>query len=69
MIKNDKTLYKIGETCKVSGQYEIVWPRWGKLKWQERTVTKGEPFPPIRSWGDIRYVLVDKTKHKIPMGF
>jgi hypothetical protein len=38
-------LKKPGETADRSGQYEIVGPR-GRPTGVERTVTKGERFPP-----------------------
>lgn len=52
-----------GEKAKISGQYEIVGPRGGKTKHGERTVTKGEPLPPTPQ-SNLKYKLVDKTKHK-----
>lgn len=53
---------KSGEKATKSGQYEIVGPRGGKTG-EERTVTKGEPFPPTPKSGQ-KYTLVDATKHK-----
>jgi hypothetical protein len=54
-------LYKSGENAPKSGQYEIVGPRGGKTG-AERTVVKGEPFPPTPQSGQ-QYRLVDPTKH------
>ena len=53
--------FKPGEKCQVSGQYIIVNPE-GMKTGDERTVVKGEPFPPTPQSGE-RYKLVDKTKH------
>ena len=50
-----------GETCQQSGQYEIVGARGARTA-TERTVVRGEPFPPTPKAGQ-RYVLVDRTKH------
>lgn len=57
-----KKIYKPGERCPQSGQYEIVGPRGGKTD-QERTVVKDEPFPPTPQSGQ-GFVLVDPTRHK-----
>ena len=54
--------HKPGEKAPQSGQYGIVGPRGGD-KGVERTVTKGEPFPPTPEPGD-KYKLNDPTKHK-----
>ena len=54
-------LKKPGEKADRSGQYEIVGPRGGKTG-KERTVVKGEPFPPTEKSGQ-RYILVDLTKN------
>ena len=56
-----KSGYKPGETASRSGQYEIIGPRGGRTG-EERTVVKGEPFPPTPSPGET-YRLVDPTKH------
>lgn len=53
--------HKPGERAKESGQYPIVGPRGGKTG-EERTVVKGEPFPPTPKSGQI-YGKPDKTKH------
>lgn len=53
--------YKPGEIANKSGQYGIVGPRGGKTG-VERTVVKGEPFPPTNKSGQ-KYKLNDKTKH------
>ena len=54
--------YKPGEKAPKSGQYEIVGPRGGHTG-KERTITKGEPFPPTEKPGQS-YILVDPTKTK-----
>ncbi len=54
--------YKPGEKSPRSGQYGIVGPRKGRTG-QERTIVKGEPFPPTPEPGQA-YVLNDPTKHK-----
>jgi hypothetical protein len=53
--------HKPGERAKESGQYPIVGPRGGKTG-EERTVVKGEPFPPTPKSGQT-YGKPDKTKH------
>lgn len=60
MPKKSPTTHGPGETVGRSGQAEIV--RNGRRTGVERTVTKGEPYPPTPRKGD-RYVLVDPTKH------
>lgn len=57
-----KTKFKPGEKVPASAQVEIVGPRGGRTG-EERTVVKGEPFPPTPKPGQ-RYIIVDKTKHK-----
>ena len=57
---SDKS-WKPGEKAPRSGQYQIVGPRGGQGP--ERTVVKGEPFPPSLIKNQ-RYVLVDPTKTK-----
>ncbi len=54
--------YKPGEKVPDSGQAEIVGPRGGNTG-EERTVVKGEPFPPTPKKGQ-EYIITDKTKHK-----
>lgn len=51
-----------GTKAPESGQYGLVGPRGGKLP-REVTTVKGEPLPPTPKPG-LKYVLVDKTKHK-----
>ena len=53
---------KPGSTAPRSGQYGIVGPQGGDTG-KERTVTKGEPFPPTPKAGQ-GYVMNDPTKHK-----
>ncbi|NVM54527.1 MAG: YjzC family protein [Candidatus Helarchaeota archaeon] len=53
--------FKSGQKAPISGQYKIIGPR-GK-KGPERTVVKGEPFPPTPK-PKSTYTLVDPTKHK-----
>jgi len=57
-----KNLYKPGHSAPRSGQYEMTGPKGGKTG-IERTVTKGEPFPPTEKPGQ-KYTLVDPTKHR-----
>ena len=59
MAKKDD--HKPGEICPRSGQYEIVGPVGGRTG-KERTVVKGEPFPPPPKPGQ-KFRLVDPTKH------
>jgi hypothetical protein len=56
-------LYKPGEISPGSGQVEIVGPRGGNAGGVERTVVKGEPFPPTPEKGQ-KYMPVDGTKNK-----
>ncbi|HZP58173.1 MAG TPA: hypothetical protein VFC53_11580 [Dehalococcoidia bacterium] len=53
--------HKPGQIAKESGQYPIIGPRGGDTG-KERTVTKGEPFPPTPKPGQT-YGTPDKTKH------
>ena len=53
--------HKPGEKAKESGQYPIIGPRGGEIG-EERTVVKGEPFPPTPKPGQT-YGKPDKTKH------
>jgi hypothetical protein len=53
--------YKSGEKAPISGQYEIIGPRGGKTG-KERTVVRGEPFPPTPESGQ-GYTLNDPTKN------
>ncbi len=52
--------YKPGEIASRSGQYKIVGPRGSY--YGERTIVKGEPFPPTPKKG-LFYILVDATKN------
>jgi hypothetical protein len=52
--------YKPGQKAPTSGQYPIIGPRGGDTG-KERTVTKGEPFPPPPKAGQT-YGKPDKTK-------
>ena len=54
--------YRPGETVPTSGQAEIIGPG-GKPTGIERTVTKGEPFPPTLRPGQT-FKIVDETKHR-----
>ncbi len=56
-------LYKPGETTPASGQYEVVGPRGGQRQGLEVTSVEGKPLPPTPEPG-LKYVLIDKTKHK-----
>ena len=53
--------YKPGEKAPRSGQYVITGPRGGDTG-KERTVVRGEPFPPTPEPGQ-QYKLADPTKH------
>lgn len=57
-----KKTYKPGEQAPKSGQYGIVGRRGGDTN-KERTVTRGEPFPPTPERGQ-KYTLNDPTKTK-----
>lgn len=57
----DKSYMKSGQKANRSGQYEILGPRGGRTG-VERTITKGEPFPPTRKPGET-YRLSDATKN------
>ena len=57
-----KSKHHPGEIATTSGQYEIIGPRGGRTG-DERTVVRGEPFPPTPEKGQ-QYILVDPTKHK-----
>ncbi|TZG27129.1 YjzC family protein [Sphingomonas montanisoli] len=57
-----KGSYKPGQEAPKSGQYGIVGPRGGDTK-VERTVVRGEPFPPTPGKG-MTYKLNDPTKTK-----
>jgi hypothetical protein len=54
--------YKSGEKAPYSGQYEIIGPRGGRTG-TERTVVKGEPFPPTQKSGQ-GFIMNDPTKNK-----
>ncbi len=56
-----KSTHKPGERVGRSAQVEII--RRGRPTGVERTVVKGEPYPPTPKKGD-RYVEVDATKHQ-----
>lgn len=57
----DRAGFRPGETCPQSGQWEIMEPYWVPTG-EERTVVKGEPFPPLRFDGG-GFQLVDSTRH------
>ncbi|MEW6667629.1 MAG: hypothetical protein AB1512_20670 [Thermodesulfobacteriota bacterium] len=54
--------FKPGDVATRSGQYGIVGPRGGRTG-DERTVVRGEPFPPTPKKG-MGFTLNDPTKHK-----
>lgn len=58
--------YKPGEKAPSSGQYEIVGPRGGNTG-AERTIVKGEPFPPTPEPSQ-KYVITDRSKNKAGRG-
>lgn len=62
VIKYMAKSFKPGEKSKQSGQYGIISPT-GRNTGKERTVVKGEPFPPTLKKGQ-HYELVDPTKTK-----
>lgn len=53
--------FRPGDICEVSGQYAIVWLATGTRTGRERTVVRGEPFPPTPEAGQ-GFVLVDATR-------
>lgn len=55
-MKNKK-LYKCGEKCPRSGQYQAVGSRL------EITMIEGKVFPPSANGKNV-YKLTDETKHK-----
>lgn len=55
-------VYKPGEKVPMSGQAQIIGPRGAKTG-IERTVVKGEKFPPTLRTGQ-KYVITDITKTK-----
>lgn len=59
-------VYKPGQEVPVSGQAEIVGPRGGRTG-EERTVVRGEPFPPAPKPGQ-RCIIVDRTRNKSGRG-
>lgn len=56
-----KKAFSPGQIAPTSGQYQIIGPRGGQGP--ERTIVKGEPFPPTPASGSS-FVLTDKTKTK-----
>ncbi len=52
---------KPGQTAPRSGEYQIIGPRGGQTN-VERTVVRGEPFPPTPSKGS-GYVLSRPAKN------
>jgi len=54
--------YKSGQKSPGSGQVAIIGPRGGSTG-EERTITKGEPFPPTPKPGQ-KYRPVDSTRNK-----
>jgi hypothetical protein len=53
--------FKPGQKVPKSSQAEIIGPRGGRTG-QERTVVKGERFPPTPKPGQT-YQIADPTKH------
>jgi len=62
MAKQSGPIHRSGEKAKQSGQYPIVGPRGGQTG-EERTVVRGEPFPPTPEKGQ-GYGAPDLTKHR-----
>ncbi len=60
-MSKDRT-FKPGESAPRSGQYEMIGPRGGSTG-EERTIVRGEPFPPTYQPGQ-KYKLSDPTKHR-----
>lgn len=58
--------YKPGQIAPASAQVEIIDPRKGRTH-QERTVVRGEPFPPTPKKNQ-QYAIVDRTKNKSGKG-
>ncbi|MCA9523173.1 MAG: hypothetical protein KC609_19490 [Myxococcales bacterium] len=56
----DGDLFRPGERCPLSGQWEILYP-YHVASGTERTVVRGEPFPPTPTEGAL-YRLADATK-------
>lgn len=54
--------YKPGDKVPHSGQAEIIGTRGGNTG-NERTVVRGEPFPPTPKSGQS-FKIVDKTHHR-----
>lgn len=59
-LRVDDDLFRPGERCPLSGQWEIMQPHYVATG-TERTVVKGEPFPPTPHEGEV-YRLADATK-------
>ena len=53
--------FRPGQTAPYSGQYELVGPS-GEKTGEERTVVRGEPFPPTPLSGML-YVLCDPSNN------
>lgn len=49
--------YKPGQTVPKSGQAQIVGPRGGTTG-EERTIVRGEPFPPTPKKGQTYIIVV-----------
>ena len=59
MAKQSNSGFRSGQRAPRSGQYGMEGPRGGQGP--ERTIVKGEPFPPTLRPG-MRYRLKDPTK-------
>lgn len=57
-----ETIYRPGQTVRVSGQYGVVDVN-GAYLGREVTCVAGEPFPPTRTTREYGYVLRDATSH------
>lgn len=62
MARESRPIHKSGQRAPRSGQYPVVGPRGGHTG-EERTVTRGEPFPPTPEKGQ-GYGSPDVTKHR-----
>ncbi len=61
-----KKTYKPGQIAPASAQMGIIGPRGGKTN-QERTVARGERFPPTPKKNQ-QYIIADRTKNNSGKG-
>jgi len=60
---SNKSSHRPGNLAPHSGIYRIIGPRGGATNESERTVVRGEPFPPTPRPGQ-RYVLVRPARQR-----